>query len=45
MLLWVPSLLLTTTSIGYRGERMVEAHRFFSEKAREWLVLSGRESC
>lgn len=28
-------------SIGYRGERMVEAHRFFSEQAREWLALDG----
>lgn len=27
---------------GYRGERMVEAHRFFSEQAREWLTLDGR---
>lgn len=26
---------------GYRGERMVEAHRFFSEQAREWLTLDG----
>ncbi|MCS6297536.1 MAG: DUF262 domain-containing protein [Nitrospira sp.] len=25
--------------VGYRGERMVEAHRYFSEQAREWLVL------
>ena len=24
---------------GYRGERMVEAHRFFSEQARQWLLL------
>lgn len=23
---------------GYRNERMVEAHRFFSEQAREWLT-------
>lgn len=29
-------------TIGYSGERMVEAHRFFSEKAREWLVLGGK---
>ena len=26
---------------GYRGERMLEAHRFFSEQAREWLALDG----
>ncbi|MFB3853830.1 MAG: DUF262 domain-containing protein [Vicinamibacterales bacterium] len=26
---------------GHRGERMVEAHRFFSEQAREWLLLEG----
>jgi hypothetical protein len=25
-------------TIGYRSERMVEAHRFFSEQAREWLT-------
>jgi Protein of unknown function DUF262/Protein of unknown function (DUF1524)/Restriction Enzyme Adenine Methylase Associated len=28
----------------HRGERMVEAHRFFSEQAREWLALNGREA-
>jgi hypothetical protein len=26
---------------GHRGERLVEAHRFFSEQAREWLSLEG----
>lgn len=26
---------------GHRGERMVEAHRYFSEQAREWLSLEG----
>lgn len=31
-------------AIGYLGERMVEAHRFFSESAREWLVLGGAEA-
>lgn len=31
-------------AMGYRGERMVEAHRFFSEQAREWLVLTGPEA-
>lgn len=29
------------TAIGFRGERMVEAHRFFSEKARDWLIMDG----
>lgn len=28
-------------SVGHRGERMVEAHRFFAEQAREWLVAEG----
>jgi hypothetical protein len=27
--------------IGYPGQRMVEAHRFFSEQAREWLSSEG----
>ena len=31
-------------AIGYLGERMVEAHRFFSESAREWLILDGAEA-
>lgn len=31
-------------TIGYRGERMVEAHRFFSERAREWLALGGEKA-
>jgi len=30
-------------AIGHRGEKMVEAHRFFSEQAREWLSLAGAE--
>jgi hypothetical protein len=30
--------------VGYRGERMVEAHRFFSEQAREWLSVDGAEA-
>jgi hypothetical protein len=29
------------SQIGHTGERMVEAHRFFSERAREWLLLGG----
>lgn len=31
-------------TIGFRGERMVEAHHFFSEKAGDWLVLGGEEA-
>jgi GNAT superfamily N-acetyltransferase len=30
--------------LGHRGERMLEAHRFFSEQAREWLSLDGPEA-
>lgn len=30
-------------SLGFAGERMVEAHRFFSEQAREWLASEGAE--
>ena len=29
--------------IGFGGERMVEAHRYFAEQARGWLVLNGEE--
>jgi Protein of unknown function DUF262 len=28
----------------HQGERMVEAHRFFSEQAREWLMRDGSEA-
>lgn len=28
-------------AIDHPGERMVEAHRFFSERAREWLLVGG----
>src|SRR5262245_1114043 len=31
-------------AVGYRGERMVEAHRYFSEQARHWLSLNGPEA-
>jgi hypothetical protein len=31
-------------AVGHRGERMVEAHRFFSDRAREWLLLDGPEA-
>lgn len=30
-------------ALGHSGQRMVEAHRFFSEQAREWLSLNGTE--
>lgn len=30
-------------AIGYGGERMVEAHRYFSDQSREWLTLNGEE--
>ena len=28
-------------AVAHSGERMVEAHRFFSQQAREWLSLEG----
>lgn len=28
-------------ALGHRGERMVEAHRYFSEQARDWLAAAG----
>ena len=31
-------------AVGHRGERMVEAHRFFSHQAREWLSLDGPDA-
>src|SRR5690349_18490031 len=30
-------------ALGHRGERMVEAHRFFSEEARAWLNSEGTQ--
>lgn len=30
-------------ALGFGGERMVEAHRFFSQQAREWLSSQGSE--
>jgi hypothetical protein len=30
-------------AIGFPNERMVEAHRFFSQQAREWLLSQGSE--
>lgn len=32
------------STMNHRGERMVEAHRFFSESAREWLHREGMEA-
>src|SRR5687767_13679911 len=29
------------SSLGHRGERMVDAHRFFSQQARQWLSPNG----
>ena len=29
--------------VGHRGERMVEAHRYFSQQAREWLARDGAD--
>jgi hypothetical protein len=31
-------------SLGHRGERIVQAHRFFAEQAREWLLLDGPQA-
>ncbi|MCF8477652.1 MAG: DUF262 domain-containing protein [Pseudolabrys sp.] len=31
-------------ALGHRGERMVGAHLYFSEQAREWLSLSGPDA-
>lgn len=31
-------------SVGHHGERIVEAHRYFSRQAAEWLRLNGDES-
>lgn len=31
-------------AIGFAGERMVQAHRFFSENAREWLLQAGGQA-
>ena len=28
-------------AVGFRGERLVEAHRYFSEQARQWLRADG----
>jgi len=31
-------------ALGHRGEKIVEAHRFFSEHAREWLGAAGPDA-
>ncbi len=31
-------------AVGFANERMVHAHRFFTEQAREWLLLEGDEA-
>src|SRR4051812_25824261 len=31
-------------AVGYKGERMVEAHRFFAEQARDWLMVEGPDA-
>lgn len=31
-------------AVGYQGEKMVEAHRFFSTQAREWLSIAGADA-
>jgi hypothetical protein len=31
-------------AIGHQGERMVEAHRYFGQQAREWLPLAGTDA-
>lgn len=31
------------SNLTYRGERLVEAHRFFAEQARTWLIVNGPE--
>lgn len=31
-------------AVGHRGERMVEAHRFFSVQARQWLAGNGDQN-
>jgi hypothetical protein len=37
------SLPIDYAAVGHRGEKMVEAHRFFSDQAREWLNAAGSE--
>ena len=38
---WAAKPPVDYDAVGHRGERMVEAHRFFSEQAREWLAAAG----
>jgi hypothetical protein len=37
------ALPIDYAAVGHRGEKMVEAHRFFSDQAREWLNAAGSE--
>jgi hypothetical protein len=32
------------SAVGHSGERMVEAHRYFSDEARSWLQAAGEEA-
>lgn len=32
------------SAVGYAGSRMVQAHKYFSEQAREWLAKEGTEN-
>ncbi len=32
-------------SLGFHGERLIEAHHFFARNAREWLLLEGEAAC
>ena len=34
---------ISYNTLGHRGARLVEAHRFFAEQARSWLQLNGPE--
>ncbi|MBM4198043.1 MAG: DUF262 domain-containing protein, partial [Gammaproteobacteria bacterium] len=31
-------------AVGYRGEKMVEAHRFFGEQSHEWIAAAGNDA-
>ena len=35
---------LDYSALGHVGERMIDAHRFFSERAREWLKEQGSDA-
>ncbi len=38
------SLPLDYKQVGHAGEKMVEAHRYFHERAREWLLAEGTDA-